>query len=60
MSVLASRREFLGVGVVAACFSIAGHYLGAGLAIKNGTKIVRPVILTVIGLLMLRVIVELF
>lgn len=57
---LMAGKVLVGVGVVAACFSIAGHYLGAGLAIKNGTKIVRPVILTVIGLLMLRVIVELF
>ena len=57
---LMAGKVLVGVGAVAACFSIAGHYLGAGLAIKNGTKIVRPVILTVIGLLMLRVIVELF
>ena len=56
---LLAGKVLIGVGAVAACFSIAGHYLGAGLAIRNGTKIVRPVILTVIGLLMIRVVSEL-
>ncbi len=56
---LMAGKVLLGVGLMAACFSIAGHYLGAGLAIKNGSKIVRPVILTVICLLLIRVIVEL-
>ncbi len=56
---LMAGKVLLGVGSIAACFSIAGHYLGAGLAIRNGTKIVRPVILGVIGLLMVRVITEL-
>ena len=44
---------------IAACFSIAGHYVGSGLAIKNGSKIVRPVILVVLSLLLIRVILEL-
>ena len=56
---LMAGKVLLGVGAVAACFSIAGHYLGAGLAIRNGTKIVRPVIMTVIGLLLIRVVTEL-
>ena len=56
---LMADKVLIGVGAVAACFSIAGHYLGAGLAIRNGSKIVRPVILVVIGLLMIRVISEL-
>ena len=32
------------IGLIAAVFSIAGHYLGAGVPIKNGAKIVKPVI----------------
>ena len=56
---LLAGKVLIGVGLIAACFSIAGHYLGSGLAIKNGTKIVRPVILIVISLLLVRVIVEL-
>ena len=48
------------VGLIAAAFSIAGHYIGAGLTIKNGAKIVRPVILVVLVLLAVKVILELF
>lgn len=57
---LSAGKVMVGIGAAAACFSIAGHYIGAGLAIKNGSRIVRPVILTVIGLLLIRVVVELF
>ena len=56
---LLAGKVLIGVGLVAACFSIAGHYLGSGLAIKNGSKIVRPVILIVILLLMIKVLIEL-
>ena len=48
------------VGLIAAVFSIAGHYIGAGLTIKNGAKIVRPVILVVLVLLAVKVLLELF
>lgn len=47
------------IGLIAAVFSIAGHYIGAGVTIKNGAKIVKPVIFIVIGLLILKVILEL-
>ena len=56
---LLAGKVLLGVGLVAACFSIAGHYLGSGLAIKNGAKIIRPVILGVILLLLIRIVSEL-
>ena len=56
---LLAGTVYVGIGLVAACFSIAGHYFGAGLAIKNGSRIVRPVILCVIALLLLRVLAEL-
>ena len=35
----------------AALFSIAGHYIGAGLVIKNGSRIVRPIIFIVLAVL---------
>lgn len=47
------------LGLLAAVFSIAGAYLGAGLTIKNGGKIVRPVIFTVIALLAVKILLEL-
>ena len=37
-----------GVGLIAAAASIAGHYLGAGVTIKNGAKIIKPAIITVL------------
>ena len=46
------------LGALAAVFSIAGHYLGAGLNIKNGSKIVRPVIFLVLILLVIKVITD--
>ena len=48
-----------GVGAAAAVFSILGHYLGAGLAIKNGSKIVRPAVIVVLLLLAVKVASEL-
>jgi uncharacterized membrane protein YfcA len=50
---------FWGVGLIAAVFSMAGHYFGAGLAIKNGSKIVRPTVVIVLILLTIKVLSEL-
>lgn len=42
------------LGLSAAIFSIAGHYIGSGLVMKNGTKIVRPIIIVVLILLFIK------
>ena len=47
------------IGLIAAVFSVAGHYIGAGMTIKNGAKVVRPVIFVVLALLAVKVITEL-
>lgn len=52
---LASGYVFIRVGLIAAVFSIAGHYIGSGLAIKNGSRIVRPAVIVVLILLTLKV-----
>ena len=57
---LAAGKALVGLGLVSAVFATAGQYLGAGLTLKNGTKIVRPVILTVLVLLTGKVLLELF
>lgn len=44
------------LGLTAAVFSIAGHYIGAGMVIKNGHKVIRPIILIVLVLLFVKVI----
>ena len=56
---LMSGKVFLVLGLIGALASVAGHYIGSGLAIKNGSKIVRPVILIVLVLLAVKVISEL-
>lgn len=55
---LAAGKVMIPLGLTAAVFSIAGQYLGAGLALKNGSKIVRPVILLVIFLLAGKILLE--
>lgn len=45
----------LPLGLAAAVFSIAGHYLGSGMVMKNGSRIVRPVILVVLALLFVKI-----
>lgn len=56
---LMAGKVLVPLGLVAAVFAIAGQYIGAGLALKNGSKIVRPVILVVILLLVGKVVLEL-
>ena len=57
---LAAGKVLIPLGLVSAIFSTVGQYLGAGLALKNGSKIVRPVILLVIVLLAIKVLLEFF
>ena len=56
---LAAGKVLIPLGLVSAVFATAGQYIGSGLAIRNGSKIVRPVILVVIVLLAVKVILEL-
>ena len=44
------------VGLPAALCGIAGNYVGSGLALKNGAKVIRPMFFVVLSLLMLRLI----
>ena len=44
------------LAIPAAAFSILGNYLGSGLAIKNGEKIVRPIMIGVLALLLVKII----
>jgi len=43
------------LGIAAAVCNMAGGYLGSGLAISKGSRITRPVIILVLGLLLLKV-----
>lgn len=44
------------LGLVASLFSIAGHYTGAGMVLNNGTKIIRPIIIVVLILLIVKIV----
>lgn len=44
------------VGIAAALCNMAGGYIGAGLVMKNGSKIVKPSILIVLVLLIIKII----
>lgn len=46
------------LGAVATIFSIAGHYIGSGLVLKNGYKIIRPIILTVLSILFVTLLIK--
>ena len=48
LTALTAGYVYIGVGLIAAAASIAGHYIGAGLAIKNGSRIVRPAVILVL------------
>ena len=52
---LINGRAILPLGLAASVFSIAGHYMGSGMVMKNGNKIVRPIILIVITLLFIKI-----
>lgn len=56
---LFSGKIFLPLGVAASVFSIAGHYMGSGLVMKNGSKVVRPLILVVMVLLFVKILFDL-
>lgn len=53
---LLNGKVFLVLGLIGTVASFAGHFLGSGLAIKNGSRIVKPAILVVLLLLAVKVI----
>lgn len=53
---LINGKVLIPLGLTAAAFSIAGNYIGSGLVVKNGLKIVRPVVLVVLICLFVKII----
>ena len=51
-----SHQVFFALGLLATAASISGHYIGSGFAIKNGSKIVRPMVIVVLILLAIKII----
>ncbi len=55
---LKNGQVLLLLGLVAALFNMLGNYIGSGLVMTKGTKIVRPIILTVLVLLLLKIVLD--
>lgn len=51
-------KLILVLGLTAAVFSIAGHYIGSGLVLKKGYKIVKPIMVLVLALLFVTLLIE--
>ncbi len=56
---LTGGHVVIALGLTASVFSIAGNWLGSGVAIRNGSKLVRWVIVAVLALLFVKVITDL-
>ena len=55
---LAGGQVVIPLGLAAAACNMLGNYLGSGLALSRGAKITRPIILSVLGLLLLKLLYE--
>lgn len=53
---LINGKVLLPLGITAGLFCIAGHYIGSGMVVKNGQKIVRPVVLVVLMCLFVKIV----
>lgn len=52
---LLTGNVYFALGLAAGAFCIAGHYIGSGLVVQNGQRIVRPVILIVLAILFIKI-----
>ncbi len=48
------------IGIPCAICGILGNYIGSGMAIKGGSKVIRPVMVIVLVLLLLKIVLDLF
>ena len=56
---LCNGQVLLPLGLAAALCSVAGNYIGSALVMKNGMRIVRPLIIVVLGMLFCKLLSEL-
>ena len=60
VSFVLSGQTWLLLGAIASVFSIAGHYIGAGMVVRDGSRIVRPIIICVLAILFAKTLGEAF
>ena len=53
---LMGGKVYILLGLMGAVAALLGHYIGAGLAIKNGSRIVKPTVIIVLALLAVKVV----
>lgn len=56
---LSHGQAIIPLGLISAVFAISGHFIGAGLLLKNGARVVKPFVLVVLSLLFVRLIYDL-
>ena len=56
LSDVLSGNVLYAIAVPCAFCNVLGNYLGAGFAIKNGAKIIRPVMICVVTVLIIKII----
>ena len=56
---LMNGKAIIPLGLAAAACNIAGNYVGSGLVMSKGSKIVRPIIILVLAMLLIKIITEL-
>ena len=56
---LLNGQALIPIWLISAVFAVAGHFIGAGILLKNGARIVKPFVLTVLALLLIRLIYDL-
>ena len=52
-------QSWIVLGAIASAFSVAGHLLGAGMVMRGGTRVVRPLVLCVLAALFIKTALEL-
>lgn len=55
-----SGNVWFQIGIQCTIFSILGNWVGAGLALKKGVKIVRPIMIVTMTLLLIKIATEMF
>jgi Predicted permeases len=57
---IAGGKVMFLIGIPAAVFGILGNWIGSGLAVKSGAKVIKPVFISVIVLLFIKISLDLF
>ena len=57
---LLAGKVLIALAIPTALFNILGNWIGSGLAIKNGAKIIRPIFIVVLSLLFTSILLDIF